>query len=96
MEERLALWELYVWAAGIIFLIWIFVQVAKDPNRGIPVTVVETKTEEAPASEDEPESFPEDDWATVTREIRESNALIAKAVERQNRILERIESRRER
>ncbi len=45
-EERLALWELYVYVAGFAFLIWILVQVAKEPNKGIPVTVVEDKRDE--------------------------------------------------
>lgn len=95
-ESNIALGQFLgmMWAG--VLVLALIVHMAKNPNQGIPVTVVETKTEETPAPGDEPKPYPEDDWSTVSVELRESSALIVKAIERQNRILERIESRRER
>ena len=67
-ESNMALGQLigYSWAG--VFLVWVFVQIAKNPTKGIPVTVVEDKAS-TPGEKPAPTPPEKEGGNTMAREI---------------------------
>lgn len=85
-------YEALIWMLAIIWgaygLVWAIANAGKKQKGEEPARMADEVKESEP--------FPEDDWETASVELRATGTQIVKAIERQNQILERIESRRER